>query len=106
MENPEWKIIETTTTRHAKIYECCPEPYVDIEFNITIQRRSVMQKVIAFTPITGVTFATLTGFWLPVDAGEKILLNGINFVIITFFLKYFAALFPISTTHIPLIGNF
>lgn len=95
-----------TSTRNVKMYECCPEPYVDIEYNITIRRRSEMHKTAAFTPLTIVSLTTLASFWLPCDSGEKILLNSVNAIILTIFIKHFSNLLPISATHVPLIGNY
>lgn len=95
-----------TSTRNVKLYECCTEPYVDIEYNITVRRRSEMHKTVAFTPITIVILTTLASFWLPSEAGEKILLNSVNAIILTVFIKYFSNLLPVSATHVPLIGNF
>lgn len=95
-----------TSTRNVKLYECCTEPYVDIEYNITVKRRSEMYKTVAFTPITIVVLSTLSSFWLPSEAGEKILLNSMNAVILTIFLKYFSNLLPVSATNVPLIGKF
>jgi len=34
----EWKIIENGAQRNEKYYPCCPEAYVDVTFNLTIQR--------------------------------------------------------------------
>lgn len=106
MDNPQWHIVEVTSTRNVKFYECCKEPYADIEYNITIQRRSELQKAVAFTPISIVILTTLASFWLPSVAGEKILLNGFNAVVLTLFIIYFSNLLPVVVTHLPLISNF
>uniref|UniRef100_A0A336MAL3 CSON014484 protein n=1 Tax=Culicoides sonorensis TaxID=179676 RepID=A0A336MAL3_CULSO len=103
IENPEWEIIDTTSTRNVKLYECCTEPYVDIEYNVTIRRRSEMYNTIAFTPITIVALSTLASFCLPSEAGEKIVINSVNAVILTLFIKYFSNLLPVSATHVPYI---
>jgi len=34
----EWKIVRNSATRNERHYPCCPEPYTDITFNLTIQR--------------------------------------------------------------------
>ncbi|XP_041367173.1 acetylcholine receptor subunit alpha-L1-like [Gigantopelta aegis] len=40
-QNPNYAVISTNSTRHVEYYPCCPEPYVDITFEITLQRRQV-----------------------------------------------------------------
>ncbi|XP_063701348.1 acetylcholine receptor subunit alpha-like 1 isoform X2 [Culicoides brevitarsis] len=103
IENPEWQITSMKSTRNVKMYACCTEPYVDIEYNITVARRSEMYKSVAFTPITIVVLSTLASFWLPSEAGEKIIINCFNAVILTIFIKYFSNLLPVSATTVPLV---
>jgi len=35
----DWKVLSTVAERTEKKYECCDEPYIDLKFNITIQRK-------------------------------------------------------------------
>lgn len=37
--NTEWELLGAPATRHSKIYECCPEPYVDITWDIKLAKR-------------------------------------------------------------------
>jgi nicotinic acetylcholine receptor len=34
----EWKIVGNTASRNEKYYPCCEEPYIDITYDLTIQR--------------------------------------------------------------------
>lgn len=104
VENHQWEVIKATTTRNEKTYECCAEPYPDITFNVTLLRRSPMFKTVVITPAVGVILMTLANFWLPAQSGEKILLNGINALIIVVFLTYFAQRLPVMAMHTPLVG--
>lgn len=104
IENNEWKITNHTSERNVKMYSCCEEPYVDIRFNVTIERRAPMYKAVVITPATVIILMTLAGFWLPAQSGEKILLNGINALIIVTFLIYFAQKLPIMAAHTPMVG--
>ncbi|CAO1367240.1 unnamed protein product [Diamesa hyperborea] len=102
----EWSILKTTAERHDKYYPCCTEPYVDITFNLTLQRVSPMYRAVALTPATLIVVMTLASFWLPPQSGEKILLNGITCVVICILLMYFSQLLPILAISPPLIVIF
>lgn len=39
--NGEWKLLEVPAYRHEVMYECCPDPYIDITFVIHIRRLSL-----------------------------------------------------------------
>lgn len=41
ISNQEWKLLEATAKRNEKYYDCCHEPYQDITFTISLQRRSL-----------------------------------------------------------------
>jgi len=36
----EWKVLSTNGVKNNKVYPCCPEPYADLTFNLTLQRRA------------------------------------------------------------------
>lgn len=48
---------------------------------------------------------TLLSFWLPPQAGEKVLLNACTAVIISLFMLYFTQKLPAMGSHTPLIGK-
>ena len=35
--NPGWDVVGTTAQRHVKTYTCCPEPYINLTYSITIK---------------------------------------------------------------------
>lgn len=106
IQNDEWEVTKITSSRNEKIYPCCKEMFVDIRFNITVVRRSPIYRTVVIVPATVIIFLTLATFWLPAHYGEKILLNGINAVIIVMFLIYFAQKLNVMALHTPLIGKF
>lgn len=101
----EWQVGKISAGRHVTYYACCPEPYVDITYTITLERSSPMYRTIITVPAIVIIFLTLATFWLPAHHGEKILLNGINAVIIVMFLIYFAQKLNAMAFHTPLIGK-
>jgi len=54
------------------VYECCPEPYIDITFSIHIRRRTLYYGFNLIIPCALISMLTLLTFILPPDEGEKI----------------------------------
>lgn len=90
---------------NSKFYSCCEEPYLDATYNITIQRRAPMFKTIAVAPALVLIVMTLSSFWLPPLAGEKLLINGVSAIIICMLLMYFSQILPVLAIQTPIIGN-
>lgn len=105
IDNNEWEILSITTDRNRKFYDCCAEPYLDIQFNFTIKRQSPMYREIVVTPAVIVVFMTLSSFWLPSQTGEKIILNAFTALIICLLLIYFAQQLPTMAAE-PLVGRY
>lgn len=106
IENPEWDIVGFTVGRSVKMYECCVEPYVDVRYNITLERRSSIYQNVIVAPSFVIILLTLTTFWLPTGHGEKIILNGVTALIVCIYLIYFSQKLNIMAAHTPLIGKF
>ncbi|XP_055371623.1 acetylcholine receptor subunit alpha-type acr-16-like [Condylostylus longicornis] len=80
--------------------------YDYVEFSFELQRRTALHRILIITPATCIILMILSSFWLPPQCGEKILLNGINALLILAFLMYFGQLLPILADHTPLIVLF
>ncbi|KAK9876611.1 hypothetical protein WA026_013989, partial [Henosepilachna vigintioctopunctata] len=106
IESTEWELVSTSMKKSSKYYSCCPEAYPDISANITISRRSPSYKAVIVTPAFAILILILTTFWLPPNAGEKIILNGCVALMICMFLLYFTQKIPAMGSHIPLIVLF
>ena len=61
--------------RNSIVYECCPEPYVDITFTINMRRRTLYYFFNLIVPCVLISSMALLGFTLPPDAGEKLTLG-------------------------------
>ena len=57
------------------MYECCPEPYIDVTFYVQIRRRTLFYMVNLIIPGIMVSSMTLLGFTLPHECGEKLTLG-------------------------------
>uniref|UniRef100_U5EQR7 Putative acetylcholine receptor n=1 Tax=Corethrella appendiculata TaxID=1370023 RepID=U5EQR7_9DIPT len=106
VENHEWELLKVESIRNITYYTCCEEPYLDLLYLITIKRRSPMYSAILTTPAVSIILMTLTSFWLPPSCGEKIILNGVNAIIICIFLVYFTYQLPGVAHYTPLIVLF
>ncbi|KAJ9578993.1 hypothetical protein L9F63_024901 [Diploptera punctata] len=104
--NNEWEITEAVGYRKLKTYACCPEPYPEIQYKITVRRRSPAYSAVVITPTTVIVLMTLASFWLPPTAGEKIILNACTAMIICIFLLYFAQKLPAMANHTPFVVLF
>ncbi|XP_039452807.1 acetylcholine receptor subunit alpha-like 1 isoform X2 [Culex pipiens pallens] len=106
VDNNEWTVVDLATEIHTTTYECCPEPYMDIRYNVTMQRQSSTHRAIVISPAFVIMLLALSVFWLPPNCGEKIVLNGIIALIVTVFLIYFATQLPAMSGNTPLIVTF
>lgn len=105
VDNYEFDLLHTEGVRNVVNYECCPEPYSDVTFTFDVKRRSGIYRAVVVTPATIVILLSLACFWLPASSGEKILLNGVNVVVVVSFLLYFARRLPSMGSHTPYVGE-
>ncbi|XP_063222311.1 acetylcholine receptor subunit alpha-type acr-16-like [Bacillus rossius redtenbacheri] len=105
-ENSEWELVDVEESVNLKMYDCCTEPYPDIIYNVTLRRRSPSYNALIITPASVIVLMTLANFWLPPQAGEKILLGGCTAIIICIFLLYFSQKLPAMASHTPLVVLF
>ncbi|KAG7206033.1 hypothetical protein KM043_003436 [Ampulex compressa] len=60
--------------KNTIMYQCCPEPYVDVTFTIQIRRRTLYYFFNLIVPCVLISSMALLGFTLPPDSGEKLTL--------------------------------
>ena len=80
-------------TRNEVVYECCPEPYLDITFSIKIRRRTLYYFSNLIVPCLLIASMAVLGFTLPPDSGEKLSLG------ICFDKSHNALLYITTSTH-------
>lgn len=104
--NPEWRFLSIKRQRNSYLYPCCPEPYLDLVFTVSIARQSATYSALIVTPITAIVLITLTTFWLPAGSRDKLFLGGTTAVIISLFLIYFSQKVAKMAGETPLIVSF
>ena len=123
---------EVPATRNTQVYDCCPEPYLDITFQIKIRRRTLYYFFNLIIPCVLIASMAVLGFTLPSDSGEKLSLGRIPLCVnyhcyfppqmrhncwarisfqgvtillsLTVFLNMVAETMPVTSSN-PLLGN-
>lgn len=102
----EWDILEVSAHKKNKHYPCCPEPYPDITFNITMKRKTLFHTVNLILPCVAISLLTVLVFYLPSDSGEKITLCISILLSLTVFFLLLAEIIPPTSLVVPLIGKY
>ncbi|KYN08099.1 Neuronal acetylcholine receptor subunit alpha-7 [Cyphomyrmex costatus] len=101
--NGEWYLIGMPGKKNTIMYQCCPEPYVDVTFTIQIRRRTLYYFFNLIVPCVLISSMALLGFTLPPDSGEKLTLGVTILLSLTVFLNLVAESMPTTSDAVPLI---
>ncbi|XP_059487022.1 neuronal acetylcholine receptor subunit alpha-7 isoform X7 [Neocloeon triangulifer] len=104
--NGEWHLIAMPGKKNTIVYQCCPEPYVDITFTIQIRRRTLYYFFNLIVPCVLISSMALLGFTLPPESGEKLTLGVTILLSLTVFLNLVAEKMPSTSDAVPLIGTY
>ncbi|XP_045197749.2 neuronal acetylcholine receptor subunit beta-3-like isoform X3 [Mercenaria mercenaria] len=70
--NKEWHLTASPATIFTKRYDCCPEPYQHIQFNLNLQRKAVYYTHVFILPAVVVAILVPFQFLLPPDCRERL----------------------------------
>ena len=70
--NEEWDLINTSSKRNEKKYECCPEIYPDVLFEFSLQRHSQHYTSNIIIPTIATSSLMIISLIVPWDSGERI----------------------------------
>nr|QRN45447.1 nicotinic ACH-alpha6 receptor [Carausius morosus] len=104
--NGEWYLLGMPGKKNTIMYQCCPEPYVDVTFTIQIRRRTLYYFFNLIVPCVLISSMALLGFTLPPDSGEKLTLGVTILLSLTVFLNLVAETLPQVSDAIPLLGTY
>ncbi|XP_072166681.1 neuronal acetylcholine receptor subunit alpha-7-like [Diadema setosum] len=104
--NGEWNLIGMPVKRRVQYYPCCPTPYVDIRFTITIRRRALYYTLNILVPCMVISSLALLGFTLPVESGEKLSFGITILLSLTVFMLLVAEAMPATSMSVPLIAKY
>ena len=71
LPNSEWEIVENTATRNLIKYDCCPHPYGDLTFNLTLRRKVSFQLRLMLLPTLLLSTISLFMFWIPAHRPDR-----------------------------------
>ena len=98
--------MKVTGKKSRVLYPCCPEPYLDITFNITIRRKTLFYAVNLIIPCVAINMLTYLAFYLPADCGEKISLCISILLSLSLFQLLLIDIMPPTSLKIPLLGKY
>ncbi|XP_053405083.1 neuronal acetylcholine receptor subunit alpha-10-like [Mercenaria mercenaria] len=106
IDNTEWTVSDFPIERHVLYYNCCPEPYPDVTFYVIMKRRSTFYILTMIFPYTLTAFVSALGFVLPVESGEKVLLQVTVLLSLAVFILLISESLPPSSDNFPVIGTY
>ena len=71
-QNQEWDLVNFSYQKNTKYYTCCPEPYPDVTFNITLRRRPGYYNTNILLPAFATASLMLLSLIVPSESGERI----------------------------------
>ena len=105
-QSAEWDIIEIPAQKNVVFYPCCSDPFIDIQFKITIRRKTLFYTTNLIVPCVAISCLTVLVFYLPSDSGEKMTLCISVLLALTVFFLLLVEIIPPSSLVIPLIGKY
>ncbi|XP_064092160.1 neuronal acetylcholine receptor subunit alpha-7-like isoform X30 [Macrobrachium nipponense] len=106
IKNGEWDLIGCPGKRNAIYYKCCPEPYVDVTFEIVIRRRTLYYFCNLILPCVLIASMAVLGFTLPPDCGEKLSLGVTILLSLTVFHNLVTETLPQVSDAMPVLGTY
>ncbi|KAK6169109.1 hypothetical protein SNE40_020224 [Patella caerulea] len=106
VHNNEWDVTKNVAKRNVLYYSCCPEPYPDLTFTLSLKRKVAFYTFILVLPCALLSLLTLVIFWVPPESPAKLQLGMSVFVAFFFLLLVLADFTPRAAASIPLIGAY
>ena len=75
VENSAWRILDTSAERNVYKYDCCPEVYIDLTYNVIFRRSATFYTYILIMPCVLLTSLTLVLYWIPPESPTKMSLG-------------------------------
>ena len=106
VNSSEWDIVGAQKVVTSVLYNCCPVPYVDITFKITLLRKPLYYIFNVITPCLVLVTTILFGFFLPPESGERISLTITILLAVAVFLQLISDALPRNSDNIPILAIF
>merc|ERR1712038_2178040 len=71
-ESTEWKLVSSTAEKTLVDYPCCPNPFVEITYNLRAERRMTFHMRLFLEPTPFLATLALGIFWVPPKRNDRI----------------------------------
>uniref|UniRef100_A0A8D8BU67 Neuronal acetylcholine receptor subunit beta-3 n=1 Tax=Culex pipiens TaxID=7175 RepID=A0A8D8BU67_CULPI len=105
-DNPAWEVTDISVESYEDPMEEEGHNFDGLQYGLVIKRKVRIFYSTILTPAVIFILMTLTSFWLPPGANEKVLLNCVTATLLCIFLRYFTIHLPLLATRTPLVVLF
>ena len=105
-KNGQWELLSADAKKNRILYPCCPEPYLDLTFEIRIKRRSLFYTNNLIIPCLLLSILAACSFLFPPETGERVALVITVLLGMTVFMLMFTEAIPPNSETQSLIGRF
>lgn len=106
INSAEWAMVTTSVQKNVKKYNCCPNPFVDITYTLTIDRRAMYYIFNAVVPCLIQMIIILFTFFLPPDSGERIGVVITVLLVFAVYLEVISGSLPKTSNSVPALSLF
>ena len=104
--NAEWDVISLKAEQRIIKHTCCEEPFTEVVYHLHLRRKTLYYMYTLVMPVTTITSLIATGFCLPPNSGERIILSVTILVSMTVYLNIASKRLPATSDNIPLLSLF
>ena len=106
VNSTEWNLKQIKETVNSVKYACCPQPFIDITFEIILERKPLFYLFNIILPCLLLVITILFGFFLPPESGERISLTITILLALAVFLELVSDSLPRNSDTIPVLAIF
>ena len=106
VNSTEWDITRTEKVVNRILYGCCPNPYVDITYKITLLRKPFYYIWNVIIPCFVLIATILFGFFLPPVSGERVSFTVTLLLALIVFLEFVNMTLPRNSDTAPIFTIF
>lgn len=106
VKSSEWKLLDVGRKIITKQYACCPNPFVEIQFYITLQRKPLYYIYNVVIPCCVQMIIILFTFFLPPDSGERIGVVITVLLVFAVYLEVLSSSLPKTSNSTPALSHF
>ena len=104
--NGEWRLLSADAKKNVVYYACCKEPFLDLTFEIKMERRTLFYINNLVVPCIVLALLTATAFLFPPETGERISLMVTILLGMTVFMTVVVEAIPSTSEVTPLISTY